>query len=266
MDIMCLNGWGGALHGEILPYLAASAPDVLCLQEVVHTPASPKDWLTYRDETRELPQRANFFRDVCAALPEHRAIYCPAAQGVLWDGDTAIPSQWGLATFVRADFPVIGQIQRFVHKAFSPDGYGAHPRPRAVHGVRLYDFAQARTISLTQMHGMWDPRGKIDTPERTAQAHGLIKAAQDLAEPGDIVVICGDFNVEPESETLRLLTATGLTELVTSRGFAGTRSSHYTKPRKFADYMLISDEALVDAFEVVRAPEVSDHCPLVLQL
>lgn len=127
MKLICLNGWGGRLHEELVAYIASEAPDVLCLQEVVHSPLSDKDWLTYRDGDHVLPQRANFFRDVCSALPDHMATFCPAAQGMLWDGDRPVPSQWGLATFVHKSFPVIGQMQGFVHKNYAPNGFGEHP-------------------------------------------------------------------------------------------------------------------------------------------
>jgi endonuclease/exonuclease/phosphatase family metal-dependent hydrolase len=266
MRIMCLNGWGGALADRLLPYLAEADPDVLCLQEVVHSPATAKALLTYRDGEHVLPQRANFFAEVAHALPDHAAFFCPAAQGVLFDGETAIPSQWGLATFVRRSFPIIGQAQGFVHKDYSPDGYGEHPRSRSAHGVRLYNPALKRTISITHMHGLRDLAGKHDTPQRTAQAKRLLALSRQLTEPGGLAVICGDFNVEPASETLGLLADAGFTELVTSRGFAGTRTSHYGKPGRFADYMLISDPDAVRAFNVVREPEVSDHCPLALTL
>ena len=116
MKIMCLNSWGGKLHEALLPYLVETAPDILCLQEVTHSPASDKDWLTYRDGDHVLPQRANLFRDVSGALPDHVAVFCPAAQGRLWDGDRAIPSQWGLASFVHRSLPIIGQVQGFVHR------------------------------------------------------------------------------------------------------------------------------------------------------
>lgn len=82
MKIMCLSGWGGKLQEHLIPYVHDTSPDVLCLQEVVHTPTSYKDWLTYRDGDHILPQRANFFRDVSEALPDV-ATFCPAAQGVL---------------------------------------------------------------------------------------------------------------------------------------------------------------------------------------
>ncbi|MCM2438713.1 endonuclease/exonuclease/phosphatase family protein [Agrobacterium vitis] len=266
MKIMCLNGWGGKLHKELLPYVATTAPDVLCLQEVVHSPASEKDWLTYRDDDHVLPQRANFFRDVASVLPDHVAIFCPAAQGVLWDGDQSIPSQWGLATFVHHSLPIIGQAQGFVHKDYSHVGYGEHPRSRNAHGIRVYDYDASRSVSVTHMHGLRDLNGKMDTPERFDQAQRLLDLSRQVSQPGDLMVVCGDFNVEPNSETLAVLGAGGLSELVTRRGFQSTRTSHYKKASRFADYMLVSREAAVRGFDVVHDPEVSDHCPLVLVL
>lgn len=263
---MCLNGWGGKLHEELLPYVEAEAPEILCLQEVVHSPESEKDWLTYRDGDHILPQRANFFRDVSKALPNHLAVFCPAAQGVLWDENRSIASQWGLATLVHLSLPIIGQVQGFVHRDYSPVGYGDHPRSRSAHGVRVYDYEADRTVSVTHMHGLRDLNGKMDTPERADQARRLLDMSRQLSRPDDVVVICGDFNVEPDSETLAILTDAGLTELVTGRRFKTTRTSHYKKPGKFADYMLVNRKEAVKDFDVIHRPEVSDHCPLVLNL
>lgn len=266
MKIMCLNGWGGKLHEAMLPYLAAITPDILCLQEVIHSPSTGKDWLTYRDGDHILPQRANLFRDVTAALPNHVAFFCPAAQGVLWDGEMPIPSQWGLATFVHRSFPIIGQIQGFVHKDYSPVGFGEHPRSRTAHGVRVWDYEADRALSVTHMHGLRDLAGKMDTPERAEQAHRLRDLSSQLAEPDDLKVICGDFNVEPNSETLSILADAGMVELVTTYGFSGTRNSHYKKPGRFADYMLIDNQDAVRSFDVIYDTEVSDHCPIILDV
>ena len=87
-----------------------------------------------------------------------------------------------------------------------------------------------------------------------------------MRERGDAVVICGDFNVKADSETLDVLRDAGLRELVTECGHAGTRSSFYDKPGRFADYMFVGTEVEVLGFEVVRDPEVSDHCPLELEI
>lgn len=266
MKLVCLNGWGGKLFAELRDYLSAERPDVLCLQEVVHSPGTDKDWLTYRDGDHVLAQRANLFREVAEALPDHVAAFCAAAQGSLWDGDAEVPSQWGLATFVHEAFPVIAQAQGFVHKGFSADGYGAHPRSRTAHAVRVWDHARRQAVSITHMHGLRDLAGKADTPERAAQVRRLLQLSDQVSEPGDIRVICGDFNVEAESDTLRFLRDRGFHELVTGMGFAGTRTSHYRKPGRFADYMLINRPEAARRFEVIYAPEVSDHCPLVLEL
>lgn len=266
MKIVCLNAWGGKLHADLIDFIRQAEPDMLCLQEVVHTPSSDRDQLEYRDGSHVLPQRANLFRDVAAALPNHAATFCPAAQGVLWDGDKAIPSQFGLATFVRVSYPVIGQIQAFVHKSYSPDGYGDHPRGRNAHAVRLYDHQRGWPVTIAHTHGLRDLAGKMDTPERIAQAHRLADLTKAIAEPGDRIVLCGDFNVEPDSETFDILRRIGLHDLVTGGGFSSTRNSRYTKPGRFADYMLVNYRVDVKHFDVIMDPEVSDHCPLLLEL
>jgi len=263
---MCLNGWGGKLHESLIPYIQQSQPDILCLQEVVHTPSSLKEWLTYRDGDHVLPQRANFFQDVSKALPQHTGIFCPAAQGVLWDGDMKIPSQWGLATYVHQSYPVIAQLQGFVHKSFSPYDYGEHPRSRSAHVFRVFDYNKKSQVVIAHMHGLRDLKGKIDTPERAVQARKFLSMVNIIAEDRDPTVVCGDFNVVPESETLKLFSQAGFTELVTTRTSKGTRSSYYKKPNKYADYMLVNKHVKVSNFNVVHEPEVSDHCPIILEV
>lgn len=265
MRLICLNGWGGKLHESLLAFLAEADPDVLCLQEVVHTPVTARSWLTYRDGETELPQRANFFAEVSCALAGHVATFCPAARGDLWDGEQRYPSFWGLATFVRATIPIIGQRQGFVHGAFSPHGYGEHPRSRSAHAVRLYDPETERPVTIAHMHGLRDPAGKHDTPARAAQAARLLELTRSVAEDGDPVIVCGDFNVLPDSATFDVLGGLGLADLVTQRGFTDTRTSHYTKAGRHADYMLVNDAVKVLSFDVSAEPEISDHRPLVLE-
>ncbi|MCC8933782.1 endonuclease/exonuclease/phosphatase family protein [Rhizobium sp. 'Codium 1'] len=266
MKIMCLNGWGGKLHQELTAYVKDVSPDILCLQEVTHSPAAESEWLTYRDGDHILPQRANFFRDVAHVLPDHVSVFCPAAQGTLWDGERAVPSQWGLATFVHSALPVTAQAQGFVHKAFSPHGYGEHPRSRSAHAIRVYDYEQDRFLCIAHMHGLRDLNGKSDTPDRRLQAERLVELVAHVSEPEDGLIVCGDFNIEPNSETFEILGTLGLVDLVTTRGIRGTRTSHYAKPGRFADYMLVNEHVAVSDFSVVFDPEVSDHCPLVLTI
>lgn len=265
LRLICLNGWGGRLHEPLLAFIEEANPDLLCLQEVVHTPCTDRGWLSYRDGATELPQRANLFTELRAVLPGHLATFCPAARGDLWHGDTRYPSFWGLATFVRATIPVIAQRQGFVHGAFSPDGYGEHPRSRTAHAVRLYDLDAGRPVTIAHMHGLRDPAGKQDTPARAAQAGRLVELARSVAEAGDPMVVCGDFNVLPDSGTFSALQGLGLVDLVTRGGFADTRTSYYDKANRYADYLLVNDRLNVVSFDVFADPEVSDHRPLVLE-
>jgi endonuclease/exonuclease/phosphatase family metal-dependent hydrolase len=262
MRILSLNAWGGRLHESLIPYLEGADADVVCLQEIVHTPGSTAEWLDYRDGDRELLQRANLFREIAAVLPNHLGIFCAAACGDLFNGETPVPSQWGLATFVRDTVPVVAQAQDFVHGEFSPNGWGEHPRSRNAHAIRL--AAAAGTVTIAHMHGLRDLDGKHDTPAREAQARQLVDMIKRTRRHGDKLVVCGDFNVLPGSATFATLAEIGLTDLVTTRGYTDTRTSHYAKQQRFADYMLVSADVDVRCFEIVREPEVSDHCALLL--
>jgi hypothetical protein len=66
--------------------------------------------------------------------------------------------------------------------------------------------------------------------------------------------------------TFAALAELGLTDLITTRGFTDTRTSLYKKTPRFADYMLISANVPIRHFDVVKEPEVSDHCALVLDI
>jgi len=147
LRILSLNGWGGRLGEQLVAYVKDAEPDVFCLQEATSTPAATSPWLTYRDGGGELLQRASLFAEVAGALPDHQAFFCPAARGPLYDGDRMLQSEWGLATFVRRALPIIGQVQDFIHGAFSADGFGDHPRSRNAHAVRLLTRLSARLSS-----------------------------------------------------------------------------------------------------------------------
>ena len=87
MKILSLNVWGGMLHAPLLDYLVAVDADVYCLQEVPRAVAARSEWLTYRDGTVELQQRANLYREIANALPGHDGFFAPAMRGELMADD-----------------------------------------------------------------------------------------------------------------------------------------------------------------------------------
>ncbi|MGD9480997.1 endonuclease/exonuclease/phosphatase family protein [Shinella sp. G-2] len=266
MKILSLNVWGGMRHASLLDYLKQVDADVYCLQEVPRAVAARSEWLTYRDGAVELQQRANLYREIANALPGHDGFFAPTARGELLDGEYPCHQEFGLATFIRQEIAVIGQALDFVHGAFSPHGFGEHPRARNAHAFRLYDYSADRALCLVQFHGLRETGGKSDTPARDAQAASLIALIDRLHRQDEALILCGDFNLLPESRTFQSLADLGLTDLITTNGFTDTRTSLYTKPGRYADYMLVNARAPVADFTVVETPEVSDHRALLLTL
>jgi endonuclease/exonuclease/phosphatase family metal-dependent hydrolase len=132
--------------------------------------------------------------------------------------------------------------------------------------IRLFDFERGWPITIAQMHGIRLAGGKTDNPHRLNQAHRFVEMINSVAEPGDRIVACGDFNVLPESQTFAVLARIGLRDLVTGSGFTDTRSPHYHKSTRYADYMLINDLLVPHSFDVIQNPVVSDHLPLLLEI
>ena len=264
--VLSLNAWGGRLHEKLLPYLAQTEADVLCLQEVVRSHDGPSETRLYRDGPLELPQRSNLFGEIAATLPDYDGFYLPTSAGLLFASTRTVSAEFGIATFIRRGLPVIAQAADFVHGSYSPRGWGDHPRPRNAHCVRLYDTRKQGPLTIAHMHGLRTKNGKEDCPERTDQAHVLRRLIESVWKPGERLVVCGDFNVLPGSATFGILGELGLRDLVVTNGHIDTRTSWYEKTPRFADYMLVTPDVEVSGFEVVAAPEVSDHRALVLDI
>jgi endonuclease/exonuclease/phosphatase family metal-dependent hydrolase len=262
--IASLNAWGGALHDELTRWLAGCGADIVCLQEVTRTPGL-SGWTRFEDGDHTLPQRADLLADVRTALPRHQAIFVASDSGPVQDGTGARHRQdFGLATLVTERLPVIGVDSTFVHGRFADHvEWAAGDRPRIALAVRTVDRAAGRSVWVVQVHGLRDPAGKADTPARREQAQRLAELVGRIRGPRDLVVVCGDFNLLPGSETFDVLAGVGLTDLV---GTADTRTSRYAKPVRHASYLLVSDVAAVRRFEIRAEPEVSDHRALILDI
>ncbi|MEM9562438.1 MAG: endonuclease/exonuclease/phosphatase family protein [Actinomycetota bacterium] len=270
MRIVSVNAWCGVLHDALAEWLPECGADVLCLQEVTRTPGLG-GWVDFRDDERQLATRANLFDDVRALLPNHQGFFVTCDSGPIGVGDRLLRQDFGLAVFVDQRFPVLGQLSRFVYRSYVDHGeaWALAGRPRQAQGIRIVDNGAAgstaarRTVAVAHLHGLRDPEGKHDTPDRLDQAEALASFVDELVKPGDLAVVCGDFNVLPDSVTFDALGRLGLTDLV---GTADTRTARYTKPIRHANYLLVSDPSTVVHFEAPSEPEVSDHRPLILDV
>ena len=115
-------------------------------------------------------------------------------------------------------------------------------------------------ITVMNVHGLWQKdSNKKDTPERTHQSHQIRKFLDFQVGKK---IICGDLNLALDTESMKILEK-GMVNLIKKYSVSSTRSSIYTKPEKFADYIIVSEDIKVDDFKVLQ-DEVSDHLPLSL--
>ncbi|MDQ6986077.1 MAG: endonuclease/exonuclease/phosphatase family protein [Candidatus Dojkabacteria bacterium] len=118
-------------------------------------------------------------------------------------------------------------------------------------------------IIVINLHGLWSKskQGSLMTNE---QSKGILRLIEKYNLP---TIVCGDFNLFPNTESIRLLDAK-LKNLCNEYKINTTRPSdnlHSSKDRNVVDYIFTSKEIKVNHFEVVDS-NISDHLPLLLNL
>ena len=185
MRLISINAWGGNLSEALADYVRDTHPDILLLQEVTWAVDPSPDRVFFREHGFDLRQKTDLFADLGKLLPEHQGYFCPSSQGeVIDDDDRAYQSRFGIASFVHRDLAVIGQVQDFIHGAYSGGGWGTPPVPRSMHALRLAGPDKGRPFLVAHTHGLRIPSGKHDTPERMAQAERIRAVLETLRQAG----------------------------------------------------------------------------------
>ncbi len=241
MKLICLNLWGGRIYQPLAKFLKdySSEIDIFCLQEIYHNADD-----SMSDELRK--HRPNLLVDLQQLLPNYNAYFRPVIKDV-----------YGIAIFVKKGILVLeeGEIDIFKNHDYSGRG-GNHSRNLQWIKIKVNE----KVYSIMNVHGLHTGFGKGDTPERLLQS----KRIKDfMSRISSTKILCGDFNLLPETESLKLL-EDKMINLVKKYEINSTRSHYYTKEVKFADYILVSTDVDVRRFEVLQEP-VSDHLPLLLE-
>ena len=239
MKIISLNIWGGHLEKELLRFVEKHKDiDVLCLQEVYY---KAKKKVT--DESRYLA--LNILSEIHKILDNHTLFFSPVVDGV-----------YGLAILVKSDYQVLdkGTVNIYHNSAYPGIG-PAHSRVLQHVTCKF----QEELVTIVNVHGLWNGMGKGDSPDRIQQSLNIKKCISGLETP---VVLCGDFNLLPSSESFKILEE-GMQNCISQYNITSTRTSYYPKEIRFADYMLLSKMIKIKTFKVLP-DEVSDHTPLYL--
>jgi endonuclease/exonuclease/phosphatase family metal-dependent hydrolase len=170
----------------------------------------------------------------------------------------------GIATFTRRSLAIVDRgVVPLGREVFPADG-------REIELLRSFQHTtiaqNGRRLCIVNVHGTVHPGSKLDTAERLAQSHTILEIVK--GREGD-VIICGDLNLMPDTESVRLLEA-GHRNLIREYGITNTRSRlnpYFGTPQAqgFADYVFVSPGLTIRDFQVPYR-EISDHLPLILDV
>ncbi len=260
MKLVSLNIWGGKAHEALFSFIAEHSPstDIFSFQEV---------WTSPRADIEESRNtHVHILEELKAFLPDFSAHFFPVQDGMDLESAVDFELTQGNAIFVRNTLPVSSEGQVFTYGArdsSTSDTWEDVPTcfgfVRVPHG--------AGELTVMNFHGKAVPGDKLDTPERLEQSRRI---AAFVAEEKGEVILAGDFNLLPETESIRIVEEAGLKNLITDFDIKTTRSrlsAYYGKPdeQKFADFAFVSKGVTVNNFAVPAECVASDHLPMILE-
>jgi endonuclease/exonuclease/phosphatase family metal-dependent hydrolase len=266
LKLEALNIWGGRVYQPLMEHMQkqAQAVDIFCFQEVYSTQS---DRISTREitgpdgshqPTNDYPARANIYEELKQALPEFHGYYYSSQDRYDIHGPVDYPLSFGLAMFVKKTIQIEAEGDLFVYRA--KNSVVGTDNVTIGRNLQYIQFRRnSKHFTIVSLHGLWNGKGKTDSLERFEQSR-KIKAF--LENVSGAKILCGDFNLLPDTQSLALLEQE-MRNLVKEYSVTSTRSQFYKKSDKFADYILVSPEVIVEEFKVLEE-EVSDHLPLLL--
>ncbi len=250
MKLISLNTWGGQLYDSQVDFLKRHMgdTDIFCFQEVYNdaTPAA-----------NEVGVIGNMFSIYEKILADFKGFHAEAGRFPVWMVPNA---SYGIAMFVKK---AISISDSGFHEVFKADEK-LNLKPGIPLCNRLLQFVtlpyKDTEVTVYNLHGLYTGGGKNDTPDRLEQSK---RVRAFMGMKGGEKILCGDFNLAPDTESLKML-GSGMRDLIKESGVTSTRSHHYKKDLRFADYMFVSSGVEVKKFEVLQ-DVVSDHLPMLLE-
>lgn len=258
MKLICLNLWGGKLLEPLLAFITAHASDtdIFCFQEMLDTDTAPAP-------ANESGACVDLYARVSRALPGFHGYLAPTKEGIVFQTAVDFSVRQGLALFVRENIPVTKVESVFVSGPSTGVGKFPYSLLRNIQFAEV--VAEGRPLTIFNFHALLDDGNKRDTPVRLEQFR---KVRDLLGGVGHAKIFCGDLNVYPDTESIRMFSEAGMKDLIKDFGVQTTRNDRYSGVKEYADY--ISDYAFTSPGVRVRSftalpDEVSDHLALVLE-
>lgn len=262
MKVTYLNIWGATKQSEYLEFLKekSSSEDIFCLQEMC----------SFHEERLSAKGAVlhswKLTQDILIEFTGFHAV-----RQKTWHDMPGIsmPAPWGLGLLVHKGIPVLEYRETFLlgHHDSSQDTSVGGSIPVVLQAVQT--IHNNKKLWVLNIHGYHAGSGigKHDTRERLEQSQRIIECLKQL--DGDII-LGGDFNLDPDTESIKMLENFGLRNLIKEYNIPGTRTSFYSEEKRrkwpYADYVFVSPGIKVKSFEVDTNSLVSDHAPMFLEI
>lgn len=270
MKIISLNAYFGSLFEPLMAFIAREAPttDIFSFQEMLSNPA--QDLSVLPKEHFKHEARPDIVHDIAKQLPDFEMVFAPMHDD--FDIVPAYPEQMqlGLAIFYRKTLPVTERGDFFIYN--KRNAYDGKNYETAGHNAVYIGIDSPIPLTIVGLHGNSEPAHKLDTPKRLQQSQKIIDFLS--TRPGEKIVM-GDFNLFPDTESVKLFETAGFRNLIKDYRITNTRGTlmrklfpEYEKGKygfqDFADYTFITPGINVKSFEVPDLP-ISDHLPMILE-
>lgn len=214
--------------------------DLFCLQEVFNNGVTNRK--IYSEAKMDIAD------DIGSALINYSDYYAPTQS-----------NDECLACFVSNKYEVKKEESVFVFRwldALIPGD--AKTLGRNIQSLQIEN--EGKIFAVINFHGLWNGQGKGDSDDRISQSQKIINYLKTLDCE---YILCGDFNLLPDTKSLKMFEEFGLRNLIKEYGITSTRTSLYKPPIRYADYVFVTPGIKVNNFEVLP-DEVSDHNVLLL--
>ena len=243
--LITLNMWCGKLFDKLGPFIERNREyaDVFCLQEVLDNKPGVKS-AVFKDGTEDSFDR---IRNII---------------GDDFEGYSALPhpNERGLAMFVNKRWEIMERKEEYVYgkKNAMVDNKWSTLGINVLYSRIRMDNEE---YNIWTTHGIFINMEKNDTKETIEQSVNLKSMIEKVSGKR---ILCGDLNLHPDTESIRILERIPMRNLVIDYGIKSTRTPYYGFPQQYADYIFTSHDINVKNFEAM--PDiVSDHLPLLLE-
>lgn len=240
MKLIQANIWGGRLDKQINSFFSSENPDIVCLQEVNDVPGGETGFFTTYDELRKntkIPY--GFFSPVYSFNFMRRS----------GSFGNAILSKLPLIK-TETIFTRLSHLDNF--DFLENDDYNIRNLQHVTVDVK------GKILHILNHHGHHIRQHKNGDLETMRQCKII---AEYIATLKGSVILTGDFNLSPHSESLEQVNKL-LTNLSVTFGLTTTRNQ-LTYKSEVCDYIFVSDDIHVNSF-TASDELISDHKALIL--